>query len=738
MLSQRNPLKNLPIWMKLGTITLLMSIPLVSLLYAFVSARQEAIALVRQELLGVEYLVPLKSLYEHLPQHRGLVAASLAGQSDQKDRLFAVQQTIEADFKALEALDQRLGKALDTTALLRELGRRWQEVKRQALEMKPAESFERHTQLIAETRTLIQRVGDTSTLILDPELDTYYLMDTVINRLPESMDYLSTLRGIGSAAAARKTLTSEEQLQLRFLVRQLKKSLEPLQRGLQVAYTANRALEPKLAPVVSKALEGSETFLRLVTERLAQNETVSLPLSEFFGVATEAAGRYASAYDATLTSLRELLEARVTRLTASRNGQVMLALLLTALAIFVALWMHRLVSRQIAGMQEVFAHIETGAYEARVPVLSQDELGHMAVSLNRMLDKTLILVQSQEDRESIQHSIMKLLEEVSGVADGDLTIEAEVTADMTGAIADSFNYMIYQLRSIVTQVQDATLHVSASANEIQATAEHLAEGSTAQAAQIIDSSAALDEMTVSIQQVSENASLSASVADQALANARQGTQAVQNTIQGMQRIRTQVQETAKRIKRLGERSQEIGEIVQLIGDIADRTSILALNASIQAARAGEAGRAFTVVAEEVERLSERASNATKQIAGLVNTIQSETNEAVTAMEESTREVVHGSRLADQAGQALGEIETVSARLAELMQSISQAARQQARGSENLSQAMSEISGVTQQTAAGTKQAVVSINTLAALADTLRESMRTFKLPANTPESRRIA
>jgi twitching motility protein PilJ len=273
---------------------------------------------------------------------------------------------------------------------------------------------------------------------------------------------------------------------------------------------------------------------------------------------------------------------------------------------------------------------------------------------------------------------------------------------------------------------------------MQTTAELLADGSTSQASQIIDSSAALDEMAVSIQQVSENAAMSATVAEQALANAKQGTTAVQNTIQGMQRIRNQVQETAKRIKRLGERSQEIGEIVQLIGDIADRTSILALNASIQAARAGEAGRAFVVVAEEVDRLSERASNATKKIAGLVNTIQSETNEAVTAMEESTREVVQGSRLADQAGQALGEIEGVSARLAELIQSISLASKQQARGSESLSQAMGEISEVTQQTAAGTKQAAVSINNLASLADTLRQSVSTFKLSANTDERSRVA
>jgi twitching motility protein PilJ len=388
--------------------------------------------------------------------------------------------------------------------------------------------------------------------------------------------------------------------------------------------------------------------------------------------------------------------------------------------------------RQVRRIMDTCNQINKADYTARVEVVSQDELGAMATSLNAVLDHTLtLMLQSQQERDSMQASIMKLLEEVTDVAEGDLTLEAEVTEDATGVIADSFNYMIHQLRGVVARVQETTLQVSASANEVQSTAAHLAEGSTVQATQIVESSAAIDEMTVSIQQVSEHAALSATVAEQALANARQGTTAVQNTIQGMSRIRAQVQETAKRIKRLGERSQEIGAIVQLIGDIAERTSILALNASIQAARAGEAGRAFVVVAEEVERLAERASNATRQIASLVSTIQSETHEAVIAMEGSTGEVVQGSQLADQAGQALSEIESVSERLAELIQSISHASTQQARSSESLSKAMSEIAAVTQRTAAGTKQATGSINHLAVLADELRHSVSTFKLPVTT-------
>jgi twitching motility protein PilJ len=335
---------------------------------------------------------------------------------------------------------------------------------------------------------------------------------------------------------------------------------------------------------------------------------------------------------------------------------------------------------------------------------------------------------TQTERDNIYIALQLLLAEVAEVARGNLAVEVATTTPATEAIATAFNTMIRQLRTVVGHMQEAVSQMSSSAHEIQTTAEHLAHGSTMQATQIVESSAALDEMAVSIQDVSEHASRSATVAEQALANAKQGARAVQNTIQGMQRIRTQVQETAARIKQLGERSQEINEIVQLIGDIADRTSVLALNASIEAALAGEAGQGFAIVAQEVERLAQRATAATRQIASLVTTIQGETSAAVTAMEDSTHEVVQDSRLADQAGQTLGEIESVSARLAELIQSISLAAKQQARGSENLSKAMGEISEVTQQMAAGTTQAAVSINNLATLADELRSAVSAFRLP----------
>jgi twitching motility protein PilJ len=404
------------------------------------------------------------------------------------------------------------------------------------------------------------------------------------------------------------------------------------------------------------------------------------------------------------------------------------AVAVLGVGVFLALFLSTNLTKPLLHLKGVMERIVDGDYAVRAQVRTKDEVGAMTASLNTMLDKVLSLVQSEEERDVMQASIMKLLEEVSDVAEGDLTVEAEVTEDMTGAIADSFNYMIHQLRKIVTNVQEATLLVSSSANEIRATAEQLAEGSTSQATQIVESSAALDEMAVSIHQVSENAALSARVAEQALANAKQGAEAVQKTIEAMQRMRKQVEGMTSRIRSLDDHSQQIGEIVTLIGDIADRTSVLALNASIEAALAGEEGQGFAVVAREVERLAERAVDATQQIRGLVSAIQTETQVVVTVIEESAQEVAQSAEVADQAEQALAEIESVSTRLAELIQAISLASQQQARGSESLSHAMSDISEGTQQAAAGVKQSAISISQLASLADELRDSVSTFKLP----------
>jgi len=332
----------------------------------------------------------------------------------------------------------------------------------------------------------------------------------------------------------------------------------------------------------------------------------------------------------------------------------------------------------------------------------------------------------QENRTN-QNAILRLLDEIATLAEGDLTVQATVTEDFTGAIADAINFSIMQLRGIVSNVTNTAITVSEAAQQTRDSAVNLSEASKHQALEINAASTAIMNMANSIDQVSANAAQSARVAERSVTIANKGSDVVRNTIVGMEGIREQIQDTSKRIKRLGESSQEIGDIVGLINDIADQTNILALNAAIQASMAGEAGRGFAVVADEVQRLAERSSAATKQIEALVKTIQTDTNEAVISMEQTTTEVVRGARLAQDAGVALEEIEKVSANLSSLIQGISNAAKQQAASASSVSSTMNVIQEIAMQTASGTTSAADSIEELAKMADEMRGSVSSFKV-----------
>ncbi len=339
-----------------------------------------------------------------------------------------------------------------------------------------------------------------------------------------------------------------------------------------------------------------------------------------------------------------------------------------------------------------------------------------------------------EQNERNQQAIMRLLDELSSLADGDLTIKATVTEDITGAIADSINYAIDALRELVTTLNDSAIMVDAAARQTDSTAQQLAEASASQSKQIEAASEAIAQMMASIEEVSGNAERSSDVARHSVDVAHKGGDAVRRTIEGMNTIRETIQDTSKRIKRLGESSQEIGNIVELINDIAEQTNILALNASIQASMAGEAGRGFSVVADEVQRLAERSANATKQIEVLVRTIQADTNEAVVSMERSTTDVVGGALLAENAGAALEEIEQVSNQIASLVHSISESAREQGKAAEAVNMNMEALQQINLETASSTSETTESIRKLAELAAQLRESVAGFRLPESGDES----
>jgi twitching motility protein PilJ len=334
----------------------------------------------------------------------------------------------------------------------------------------------------------------------------------------------------------------------------------------------------------------------------------------------------------------------------------------------------------------------------------------------------------RQENDRNQQAILRLLDELSSLADGDLTVQATVTEDITGAIADSINYAVDALRGLVTTINQSAIQLDSATRQTQALSQHLAKASGAQSKQISSATEYAGGMAGSVAEVSGNAERAADVARHSVEVAHKGGDAVRRTIDGMNTIRETIQETSKRIKRLGESSQEIGNIVELINDIAEQTNILALNASIQASMAGEAGRGFAVVADEVQRLAERAANATKQIEVLVRTIQTDTNEAVVSMERSTTDVVGGALLAENAGAALEEIEQVSNQIASLVQNISASSRQQTSGAQNIARNMQVLKEISVQTADSTNATSTAIAKLAELSAGLRRAAAGFRLP----------
>ncbi len=391
------------------------------------------------------------------------------------------------------------------------------------------------------------------------------------------------------------------------------------------------------------------------------------------------------------------------------------------------MWRATRIVAPVKDLMRIADALGRGDLTKKANVKTGDELGQLSETFNRTIDRLQGLVQTETDRDKMQHQVMDLLSVVSTAAEGDLTIKAEVTADALGSVADAFNLMIAGLTTLVSQASNVASEIQRSTNDILSSADRMRIGAEQQASQIHNASEAVNAMSLTTQRMAENAGAATQTSVKATQAAVKGGAAVSETIKGMQRIRATVQSTGKKIKGLGERSLEIGAIIEVINEIATQTNLLALNAAIEAARAGEQGKGFAVVADEVRKLAERAARATKDITGLIKGIQVETSEAVTVMEEGTREVEEGTKLADQAGAALREIEQIVKQTSILMTDITRAAADQVKSTQSVVHTMGNISQLTQETAHGVQETVATISGLADLTKRLNDAIGRFKI-----------
>ena len=475
---------------------------------------------------------------------------------------------------------------------------------------------------------------------------------------------------------------------------------------------AGEVLQPEVAVLLGKDTNSFRDNLGNLVRATADAETRA-KLAELEGAFKD----YAAAIGNILSNIQPLMVAKLSGARIFKDSEALLKATDEVASAY-----QRLVSARVSYM--IMLIVTTLLAIGTLGILAKLYLDDMR---RRADDAERQRLESETANRENQDAILRLMNELGDLADGDLTVTATVSENITGAIADSINYTIEELRVLVGRINDAASRVTLATEIARKTSAELIEAAAKQSTEIQEAGRSALAMAGSMTQVSGDANQSAQVARQSLAAAEKGTIAVQDSIKGMNEIRGQIQETSKRIKRLGESSQEIGEIVELISDITEQTNVLALNAAIQAASAGDAGRGFTVVAEEVQRLAERSAEATKQIAAIVKTIQTDTQDAVSAMEESTQGVVEGAKLSDAAGQALAEIGDVSRNLANLIEDISSSTRQQADSAANVAQRMQEILHITDQTSAGTQRTAEAVEELNSLAAELKGSVAGFKV-----------
>ncbi|MGH8585137.1 MAG: methyl-accepting chemotaxis protein, partial [Gammaproteobacteria bacterium] len=657
------------------------------------------------------------------------------------------------------AVDQLNGGTLRVTDLWEIASRDWIRIKLGMQDVTREEHLAATDTLLVRLRKSIQDVADSSNLTLDPEIHTYYLMDIVSQKVPQALQFLGDGRDAG--IASRNSAALADMVRFRSAMTSAAVASDQIRNSVKRAVESYVPLDGTVGPAAKKAQDAIERVVRLAETGIPE---VAKPDPAVIDTTTSSSDP-ASVEDVSASgpqfetsaalqppgspslpaALHDPMDSVSARVPAVAGGPTPSG---TAFEIRDASAWREATGRAVEALATTADQSATalqGLLRARVTDLKAMlwmrivfTVGFclVAIVMLRVLSGNQVRVARERNEEaariaaeskSNQQSILRLMDELAEISEGNLAARTTVTSEITGAIADSINATVTELYGVVTGIDTAAKQVTGATDEARVVASGLASSARAQSTRIKDAATAVQLMTRSITEVSETATRSADVAKHTLDAAETGAQAVHSSITNMESIRAQIQETSKRIKRLSESSQEIGEIVDLISDITEQTNVLALNAAIQAAAAGEAGRGFTVVAEEVQRLAERSATATNEIAALVKTIQSDTQDATAAMEQSTQRVVEGTSLSDSAGSALIDIERVSKDLAGLVQSIFVSTQMQTEIAQGVSANMGGILDITEKTTTGAGYIASAMNQLTETAGHLKRSVARFRL-----------
>jgi methyl-accepting chemotaxis protein len=643
--------------------------PLIVMGYFLIDEVNQRIRFMEQERLGVEYIAQLRKPIAEIQQHRGMSAAFLNGDASFRERMMERQAAIDSQFATLRSVDSRLGSALKTGDKLASLERDWSALKREVTSYTAPQSFERHTAIIEGLGDFITYVADSSNLILDPELDSYYLMDLMVARLPALTEGMGQSRAIGSGVAAKGSFTPQSWAQLAIRVDRIREAEKAMAYNLETAQRENAALAAKLQKAGAAATGTVASYARLINGMLEKDE-VSVTAAEIFEQSTSAINDVFGLFDIIVPTLDQLLAQRIADYTSLKTLTltVMLSVLLAMVYIFSAFYM------------------------------------------------------------AVLRSIAELKHAIQRMAGGDLTVQLTLeTRDEIRHIADQINAMGSRFRELVGNVLRSTHQVATAAEELSAVSEQTNVGINEQLAQTDQVATAVNQMSATVQEVARSAASTSDATRNAQQESHTGHGVVRDTVTTINLLAEEIRSAAGAVRKLGDDSQEIGKVLDVIRTIAEQTNLLALNAAIEAARAGEQGRGFAVVADEVRTLAGRTQQSTQEIQAMIERLQAGARTAVHAMEASEVKTEEGVSMAARAGEALDSITRSVATIADMSAQIASAAEEQSTVAEEINRNVTQIAQVSDQNAAASTQTASSSTELARLAEELNGMVAVFQV-----------
>ena len=655
---------------KFATIFVIAFLPLVFLSYQLGSALNEEVTYLENERIGLDYVKDVRLPIEHIQQHRGMTAAYLGGSREFESRLMAKRGDVDSAFAELVAKDKRLGSQLDTAGKLDAITQRWETIKADSLQQSLGDAIKAHTELVAELLALKAHVADVSGITLDTHLDSFYLGDILVSTLPALMENMGQARAVGSGVAAKGAFTETSVIRLSVLVSNIKALAKSLRSGLQSAIDSNAKIKTEMGGAIAENNRSIEEMLNLLQHDLLDARRITIPSSKVFDMATHAISGSYKLYDALVPELDHIWKQRIDDNMALELVELGVVFVVLFLVSYLFAGFYFSVSDTIARVGEVAGKLAAGDLTARLNLRNRDEMQQ---------------------------------------------------------VANNFNQMAAQFSSAIQQIAESTTQLATASGQVATLAQESSRSLDQQRVETIQVATAMNQMATTVQEVARNASDAADAAEKADNASGSGRRIVEQAAFSIRELASGVERSASVIKLLAQDSDEIGAVLDVIKGIAEQTNLLALNAAIEAARAGEQGRGFAVVADEVRTLARRTQESTQEIEKMIDKLQSGARNAVEAMRAGQEQAGVGVKHTTDAGEALGAITNAVTVISLMNAQIASAAEEQSTTAEEMNQRISNINTLAEKTADSARQSTASSGELSRLAVDLNQLVRRFKI-----------